>query len=577
MIEVEVKLQAGASANSAVQVTESPAVRDVYLPEESLREWGIAALLFSLSVLYLWPFRIFTSLTPDEGIALQGAQRLLSGEILYRDFFSFLTPGSYYWLALRFKIFGDSFFVARAALLLYGGVFSAVTYLLARRVCSKWIAGLTVYLVLLVTLPVRFMILHNWDSMLLAFLALYCAVRLLETPRWGWAFGTGTLASLTFLFEQSKGAGLILGLALGFFLIAFRRAHRPLISGPCAAGMVTGLAWPLAVTVVYFASKDCLVPMLGDWVWPLRHYSEANRVPYGYINIPFEAWEGLYGGGLLKSLLNIFLTSPLFLQPLVPFVAVVIGAYHTHRIRTADRVAGPSSYYILICAASFGLVLSAVATGRPDSNHLFYVGPPLLLVLGWIVGGRPVPSQLLARMQPLFAAYVLIAFTAYGLVLLVAGPGSAKVKLETQRGVLTLSGPDAVIPYIRNHVAAGDTIFVYPYQPMYYYFTGTFSPTHFEYLQLGMHAPEQMNQAMDELASDRTKVVLYALSFNSETISEVWPSTPKRVLASDPVRDFIFAHYRPCRSLESFRWRYVYMVRSDLGCPGENSSLSAMD
>jgi 4-amino-4-deoxy-L-arabinose transferase-like glycosyltransferase len=550
---------------------ESSETDKVYLPERSLQEWGIAALLLLLSTLYLWPFRVFTQLTPDEGIALQGAQRLLKGEVLYRDFFSFLTPGSYYWLALRFKIFGDSFFVARAALLLYGGVFSAVTYLLARRVCPRLAALLTAYLLLVVTLPVRFMVLHNWDSMLLALLALYCAVRLLETPGWGWAFATGTLSSLTFLFEQSKGTGLILGLALGFFLIAFRRAHRPFLSRSCSAAIIAGLAWPVSLTLVYFAWHSSLIPMFNDWFWPLRHYSRANRLPYGFINIPFEAWEELYGGGLLSRLINIFLTSPLFILPVLPFLALGVGVYHTYRLRRENQLGGASSYYVLICATSLGLVLSAVATGRPDSNHFFYVGPPLFLVLGWIVGGRSVPSQLLAKVQPLCVAYVLTAFTAFGLIWMVSGPLNAKTRLETRRGVLALNAPDAVIPYVQNHVAAGDKIFVYPYQPMYYYLTATFSPTRYEYLQLGMHAPEQMKQAIDELASDRTEVVLYAVSFNTETVSEVWPSTPDDVLAKDPVRDFLFAHYRPCRALESFRWRYVYMVRRDLRCPAEIS------
>jgi hypothetical protein len=41
---------------------------------------------------------------PDEGIILQGAERILRGQVPYRDFFSFFTPGSYYLLALLFKI-----------------------------------------------------------------------------------------------------------------------------------------------------------------------------------------------------------------------------------------------------------------------------------------------------------------------------------------------------------------------------------------------------------------------------------------------------------------------------------------
>src|SRR5439155_24534970 len=75
----------------------------VYLSRD--RQLGIA--LFLLSCAYLWIFRRYTSMEPDEGIILQGAQRILRGEVLYRDFFSFFTPGSYYLQALISRIFGD--------------------------------------------------------------------------------------------------------------------------------------------------------------------------------------------------------------------------------------------------------------------------------------------------------------------------------------------------------------------------------------------------------------------------------------------------------------------------------------
>src|SRR5579864_1234053 len=55
----------------------------------------------------------YSSLEPDEGIVLQGAERVLHGQVPYRDFFSFYTPGSFYFLALWFRIFGDSFIMAR--------------------------------------------------------------------------------------------------------------------------------------------------------------------------------------------------------------------------------------------------------------------------------------------------------------------------------------------------------------------------------------------------------------------------------------------------------------------------------
>src|SRR6266481_789053 len=176
----------------------------------------IPFLVFSLSLGYLLAFSRYSSLEPDEGILLQGGQRILDGQIPYRDFFSFYTPGSFYLLAAMYKVFGDLFVVARLSLAITGAVCSAVTYLLARRVCSSGFALFAAALATIAGVAYRFLVLHNWYSTLLACLAIYAAVRLLESRKPAWAFATGSLASLTLLFEQSKGAGLFLGLSIGF-------------------------------------------------------------------------------------------------------------------------------------------------------------------------------------------------------------------------------------------------------------------------------------------------------------------------------------------------------------------------
>jgi 4-amino-4-deoxy-L-arabinose transferase-like glycosyltransferase len=102
-------------------------------PEQSPSELLLVLALFLLSLFYLCLFRRYTAMEPDEGILLQGAQRILAAQVPYRDFFSFYTPGSYYALALLFRIFGSSILVARTALALTGAILSVVTYLLARR------------------------------------------------------------------------------------------------------------------------------------------------------------------------------------------------------------------------------------------------------------------------------------------------------------------------------------------------------------------------------------------------------------------------------------------------------------
>src|ERR1700692_1913788 len=79
----------------------------------------IALLVFAAAILYLWPMRDFLSFNADEGVTLAMAERILRGQVPYRDFFSLVTPGSPFLMALWFKIFDTSFLVARSVLLVY--------------------------------------------------------------------------------------------------------------------------------------------------------------------------------------------------------------------------------------------------------------------------------------------------------------------------------------------------------------------------------------------------------------------------------------------------------------------------
>jgi len=105
-------------------------------PEVEAKERWIAAAIFTATVAYLWIFRRYTSMEPDEGIVLEGrsasfAERCSTG-------ISFIFHS---WVLLFFgaaiQNFGSSFLVARTALLFFGGVYSVVAYLLARRVCLR--------------------------------------------------------------------------------------------------------------------------------------------------------------------------------------------------------------------------------------------------------------------------------------------------------------------------------------------------------------------------------------------------------------------------------------------------------
>src|ERR1019366_1300280 len=152
------------------------------VPERIRSELFIALAVFFCACLCLWPLRDFVKFDGDEGFVLVGAERILRGQIPYRDFSAFYTLGSFYQMAILFKLFGDSLTVARTALLGYAGIFASVTYLLTRRVYGRSVALFAATLLIFGCIPLNFMALHNWDSTLFALLAIYCAQRLLDAP-----------------------------------------------------------------------------------------------------------------------------------------------------------------------------------------------------------------------------------------------------------------------------------------------------------------------------------------------------------------------------------------------------------
>lgn len=535
-------------------------------PEQSPSERLLVLALFLLSFLYLCLFRHFTAMEPDEGILLQGAQRILAGQVLYRDFFSFYTPGSYYALALLFKIFGSSLPVARTSLALAGAVLSSITYLLARRVCSRSIALTLAALATLTTLPYRFLVLHNWDSTLWACLALYCAVRLLEVPSRTWAFALGLFASLTVLFEQSKGAGLCLGLGMGFLAIWFLQGRRNLLKRAEFLSLVIGFAGPIAIAFAYFASQHAASTMLADWLWPLQHYSRANRVPYGYQNWSDDARHQLFGtGSLAERVIKVLAISPCFWIPVLPLIAVGLLAYWIVQARHNSAADAKSAYYVIVAAGFVGLSLSILLV-RADIIHFMYLQPLNCLVLAWLLDGRDLPGRLVRSAGHFLIAYVAIALVLFGLVPLL-GARAAHHQVATRRGVVTTGEKETVVDYVQARIPAGETILVYPYLPLYYYLTGTFSPGRYDYFQPGMHTREQADEIVRELATRRVRVVLFEINF-SDKVSHSWPGTPLTAIVEDPVADYIARNYRPCRVLTSpAEWRFLFMVRRDLVCP----------
>jgi hypothetical protein len=515
---------------------------ELSFPETSWRDRLIATAIFGISLIHFRWFYDFGLISPDEGIVLQGAQRILSGQVIYRDFFSFLTPGSYYWTAFLFTIFGNSFLVARAALMVEGALFSVVTYLLARRVCSRWSASVGALCVTLTALPSQFFVLHNWDSTLWACLALYAAIWFLQRPGRLPLFIASMSSALTCLFEQSKGAGITAGLVLGFLLLAaIDRKGLPGLGWSWLWVPGAGFALPFLLTFTYFALMHGLPEMAEQWLWPLWNYSDVNKTPYGFVILSPEARQSMAAEPWTARVVTTLLTGPLYMIPFLPVIALATLGYWIFKSRAGKCSQSKCGYYVVVSSAVIGLIASAFATRRPDFVHLVFLSPILVVT-------------------PL----VIVSFLAFGLVL-ASRPLNAHETVRTRRGTLRNMYPDAVLQYIQTKVQPGQRILIYPYIPLYYYLTATFSPSRYEYLQAGLHRPDQFQELVREIEQNQTALVFLEPSFTKKLASS-FPSSPSDF--DDPVTAYIETHYKTCANLTSQNyWNLVAMVRNDLSCP----------
>lgn len=98
--------------------------------------------LFLLSFVYYLPTLKLGIKAYDEGIILVGAERVMRGEVPYRDFWSIYPAGQYYVLGLLFKVFGSSLLTERLYDIAVRAALSTLIFLISRKAGLSYRAAL---------------------------------------------------------------------------------------------------------------------------------------------------------------------------------------------------------------------------------------------------------------------------------------------------------------------------------------------------------------------------------------------------------------------------------------------------
>src|ERR1700733_8361993 len=238
----------------------------------------IPYLVFTLCAgLYFLPFMRFLLRETDEGLLVYGAVRIVHGQVFARDFFEVVGPGTFYWLALFFKLFGLTFVAERTCLFFTSLGTGLTMYFLSRRICRRYQTLPCILLAGTYFGSLWPAISHHVDGNCFALLSVACMTVWQERRMVGLLFAAGASAGATTCFFQPEGLLLLLALLWWLWMQRQRRS-----SSLSSLGAVTGgYMSVVGLMLVYFWIQHALWDLIyANVVWPSTHYRAVNVVPY---------------------------------------------------------------------------------------------------------------------------------------------------------------------------------------------------------------------------------------------------------------------------------------------------------
>lgn len=496
-----------------------------------LRGLVVSAVVVAAS----WPLARRGIVPLDEGQVASFANRILGGEVLYRDMYSGIYPGIYYLTALLFKLFGVDLWVTRVAAVVVNVVTALCLWRLGVRALSAgWALVAPVLYALLVvwSFPIMTMLAYSAVSLMFGLWALLFAFRYAERARTIDGVVAGLMLAACALTKQNYG--LLAGAAVLYAIVDAARARgvgalapvgivRALVPVVLAGGVVSAAAfasiwaagawprfWQYTVTTITSSQLEAFDQPIPPIFGP--HPQNDGRfiflytpgVLFSYL-IRGETLLGLSISPLLRStVIRLAYGGVLALLMVAPLVLLLgrqtLGAAE----RAAARRVNVAAVLLFL-----GLFPSAIW------SHLTAVLAPVLL-LASIVAARVVGA--IGRRAPRLARGMVGASLAAGLIATLAtaqviadfrrwndtpvGRERASILVSTADAALL----DGAVGFLERCAAPGEPIFVAPDLPLVYFLTERPNPTPYE-----MTIPGDVDSDLliARLEESRTRCVVY--------------------------------------------------------------------
>ena len=493
-------------------------------------EWVGTAIVVLVALRYwLWYFTRATNLL-DEGSTAAQALRVLNGELIYRDFFTVVTPVSYYTIASLFGIFGESLMVLRWTALVTGLLVLLVTLVIARRVMAWPFAAAAA---LMTTVWGWFLVTPNYYSLQAALFALVALAVYLR----GWMLFAGVMVGVAAMVKQNVGAYAALALigaiwASRVFDDRWDVKARLRSSLIVIAGIAT-VVLPIVLLLVVAGAGPYLYE---SWVYyPLAKYPQRFSLPFpqfhpvlaehGVMNLADAIAAVLTRRVPEPALYDIWVKFVIFLPVLVYPAVIGASVVKAYRWRTHRDAGGALHGRALIAITWMGALLLLQSWPRADVAHILFGLQPTFILLGYLLWCAwrglslvPGPRQVVrtAAMVVALAPIALMLWNGYRRTDWEYANYVAHLRTDRGAGVTTVpieaQRIDVVTRYIVDHTNPDEPVFVVPWAAGFYFLADRVNPTRTDFMLF--EDPELYPCLLWRLEQHPPKYVIYGYTWD---------------------------------------------------------------
>lgn len=430
-------------------------------------------LAILLGLVYTFLFR--SGDMGDEGLILEGTQRIMSGQIIYRDFFSLIPPGLYYLLALAWSIFGKYYLVARLLSILIAWLICIFIYLTSRSLLNRWLSALSVLMFAGLFYPTQVILSFHWLALLFILIATWQINHYLKDEKnyhlilSGLSLGLGTFS----LHTQPP----LVALVIAIFILGQTKRQGP---------------WLLAI-------KKCLI------------FSASTLGIFVLLMAPFLLKAGIV------PIWNDLIISNFYYYPVIGYIPLhdnllfyLLGINYFGLVLFLFQKKLFSKQTSLYLAISSIMLLSSLY--RFDYHHLAYIYPIFTLTLSFYV-----IDKFDAQAKNIYKIYLIVCFITWHFFLylpwinLYINPKNWRAT-DTKIGQVYLPflNQSGIAPVLKvlNSIPEKE-IFIYPYSAYYYSLADKNNPTRYNIIYGEYLTESAKMEIKNDLLNKQVKYILY--------------------------------------------------------------------